>query len=49
MLQEFYQVAFRKKMYGSIEELQFDLDQRMKSYNGQRPQSGRYCYGKTPM
>ena len=49
MLQEFYQVAFRKKIYKSIEELQADLDQWMKHYNEERPHSGRYCYGKTPM
>lgn len=49
MLQEFYQIAFRKKLYRSIEELQFDLDQWMTSYNNERPHSGRYCYGKTPM
>lgn len=48
MLQEFYQVAFRKKVYHSIDELQFDLDQWMKTYNNERPHSGRYCYGKTP-
>ena len=49
MLQEFYQVAFRKKIYKSIEELQADLDQWMKYYNEERPHSGRYCYEKTPM
>ncbi len=49
MLQEFYQIAFRKKLYRSIEELQFDLDQWMTGYNNERPHSGRYCYGKTPM
>ena len=49
ILQEFYQVAFRKKIYKSIEELQTDLDQWMKYYNEERPHSGRYCYGKTPM
>ena len=49
ILQEFYQVAFRKKIYKSIEELQTDLDQWMKYYNQERPHSGRYCYGKTPM
>ena len=48
ILQEFYQVAFRKKIYKSIEELQADLDQWMKYYNEERPHSGRYCYGKTP-
>ena len=49
ILQEFYQVAFRKKIYKSIEELQTNLDQWMKYYNQERPHSGRYCYGKTPM
>ena len=49
ILQEFYQVAFRKKIYKSIEELQADLDQWIKYYNDERPHSGRYCYGKTPM
>ena len=49
ILQEFYQVAFRKKIYKSIEELRTDLDQWMKYYNEERPHSGRYCYGKTPM
>ena len=49
MLQEFYQIAFRKKIYNTIEELQADLDQWLKFYNEERPHSGRYCYGKTPM
>lgn len=48
MLQEFYQIAFRKKIYKSIEELQADVDQWLKHYNQERPHSGRYCYGKTP-
>lgn len=49
VLQEFYQIAFRKKIYKSIEELQADLDQWLGHYNNERPHSGRYCYGKTPM
>lgn len=49
LLNEFYQVAFRKKVYGSLEELQQDLDEWIAEYNEQRPHSGRYCYGKTPM
>jgi hypothetical protein len=48
MLQEFYQVAFRKKLYHSIEQLQADVDQWLQSYNEERPHSGRYCFGKTP-
>jgi transposase InsO family protein len=49
MLQEFYQIAFRKKLYESIEQLQHDVDRWIKSYNEERPHSGRYCFGKTPM
>lgn len=47
--EEFYAVAFRKKLYTSIEEMQKDLDEWMDYYNHERPHSGRYCYGKTPM
>lgn len=46
---EFYQVAFRKKLYHSLEELQEDLDLWLKDYNEERTHSGKYCYGKTPM
>lgn len=49
MLEEFYQVAFRKKLYGSLEELQTDVDLWLTFYNGERPHSGRSCYGKTPL
>ena len=49
VLNEFYQVAFRTKVYGSVEELQVDLDAWLGEYNEKRPHSGRYCYGKTPM
>lgn len=49
MQDEFYSVAFRKKLYDSLEKLQEDLDQWMEYYNNERPHSGRYCYGKTPM
>ena len=49
ILNEFYQVAFRKKVYSSLEALQDDLDQWIKQYNQQRPHSGKHCYGKTPM
>ena len=49
MLEEFYQIAFRKKIYESLEQLQADLDVWIKNYNEERPHSGRYCYGKTPM
>jgi transposase InsO family protein len=49
MLDEFYRVAFRKKLYGSLEELQADADKWIEHYNTERTHSGKYCYGKTPM
>jgi transposase InsO family protein len=47
--QEFYAVAFRKKIYNNLDELQTDLDNWMKYYNEERTHSGKYCFGKTPM
>jgi len=49
VLNEFYRVAFRKRIYGSIAELQVDLDGWVRSYNEERPHQGRWCFGKTPM
>ena len=49
MQEEFYAVAFRKKLYDNLELLQADLDQWMDYYNNERTHSGRYCYGKTPI
>ena len=49
MKNEFYDIAFRKKIYRSIEELQLDVDHWISKYNEQRPHSGKHCYGKTPM
>ena len=49
MQDEFYAIAFRKKLYDNLELLQQDLDEWMEYYNSERPHSGRYCYGKTPM
>ena len=49
VLDEFYRVAFRKRIYGSIAELQGDLDEWIRSYNEDRPHQGRWCFGKTPM
>jgi transposase InsO family protein len=49
VLDEFYRVAFRKRIYGSITELQEDLDSWMRAYNESRPHQGRWCFGKTPM
>jgi len=49
MQDEFYSVAFRKKLYRSLDELQTDLDKWIAEYNESRPHSGKYCFGKTPM
>ena len=49
VLNEFYRVTFRKKLYGSLDELQTDLDNWLVEYNEERPHSGKYCFGKTPM
>ena len=45
---EFYAIAFRKKIYTSIEQLQADLDTWMNSYNTQRTHSGNTVSGKHP-
>ncbi len=47
--EEFYKVAFRKKLYTSLEGIQADLDEFMKWYNTERTNQGRYCQGRTPM
>ena len=49
MLDEFYRVTFRKKIYRAIDELQADLDAWMTGYNENRSHQGRWCFGKTPM
>jgi transposase InsO family protein len=49
ILNEFYRIAFRRKVYNTIEELQWDLDEWIKEYNEERTHSGKYCFGKTPM
>lgn len=49
VLDEFYRVAFRKRVYASIKELQADLDAWIGTYNEEREHQGRWCFGKTPM
>lgn len=49
ILNEFYQIAFRKKIYTSIEELQKDLDLWLIEYNQRRTHQGKHCNGRTPM
>lgn len=46
--EEFYRVAFRKKLYRTLEEIQTDLDGFMTYYNSERTNQGRHCQGKTP-
>ncbi|AMO94025.1 integrase core domain protein [Collimonas fungivorans] len=49
ILQEFYQVTFRRKIYRSIEELQSDLDDWLAYYNNDRTHQGKMCCGRTPI
>ena len=49
ILQEFYQVSFRKKIYDSIEMLQKDLDEWIEIYNTERTHQGKKCCGRTPL
>ena len=49
ILNEFYRVTFRKKVYGDLETLQSDLDDYMYRYNHERTHQGKRCQGRTPM
>ncbi len=49
ILQEFYQVTFRKKLYTDLATLQKDLDDWLYYYNNQRTHQGKMCNGRTPM
>ena len=49
ILNEFYQVTFRKKLYDSLEMLQKDLDEWLDYYNNKRTHQGKMCCGRTPM
>ncbi|QEB33066.1 IS481 family transposase [Mannheimia haemolytica] len=49
ILQEFYQVAFRKKIYMDLVTLQADLDEWLMYYNHHRTHQGKMCCGRTPM
>jgi hypothetical protein len=46
---EFYAVAFRKKIYTSLEQMQHDLDKFIYHYNVERTNQGKHCKGRTPM
>ena len=49
ILQEFYQVTFRKKIYDSIEMLQKDPNEWIEIYNTDRTHQGKICCGGTPL
>lgn len=48
ILNEFYRIAFRKKIYTDLEMLQQDLDEFMEMYNNERTHQGKRCQGRTP-
>ena len=45
---EFYRIAFRKKIYTSIEDLQADLDPGCAEFNEARPHQGKLVLRKEP-
>lgn len=47
--EEFYAIAFRKRIYNTLEQLQQDLDAWLIEYNFNRTHTGKYCFGRTPM
>lgn len=49
ILNEFYQVTFRKKIYTGLDDLQKDLDDWLMFYNNHRTHQGKMCCGRTPM
>jgi len=49
ILQEFYQVTFRKKLYEDMDSLQKDLDDWIFYYNNERTHQGKMCCGRTPI
>lgn len=49
ILDEFYRIAFRKKIYEDLQSLQEDLDDWIHHYNYERTHQGKMCCGRTPM
>ena len=49
LLDEFYTVYFRKKVYASLVEIQADLDIFLEKYNGKRTNQEKHCKGRTPL
>jgi len=48
ILNEFYQITFRIKLYTNTEDLQKDLDVWVDYYNDERTHQGKKCCGRTP-
>lgn len=48
ILNEFYNTAFRKKIYNTLDDLQIDLDRYLEKYNYERTHQGKMCCGRTP-
>jgi transposase InsO family protein len=46
---EFFSLAYRRKIYTSVEELQADLDEFMRHYNETRAHHGYRTQGRTPL
>ena len=49
ILDEFFRIAFRKKLYESVEVLQVDLDAWLVHYNTERPHQGYRNRGRRPI
>ena len=49
LLQEFYQVAFRRRVFETIDQLQKELDTWIEFYNTERTHQGKMCCGRTPL
>jgi hypothetical protein len=48
-LDEFFRETFRNKFYGSVEQLQQDLDQWLHYYNDKRSHRGYRNMGRRPI
>jgi transposase InsO family protein len=46
---EFYAIAFRKRIYSTLEQIQEDLDAWINEYNTNHTHTGKYCFGRTPL
>jgi len=49
ILNEFYQIIFRKKVYQDLNQIQNNLDEWLVKYNTERKHQGKMCCGRTPI